>query len=65
MELELSMTLLTQRIFFINLKIKKTFIIFVALFLDFQSLLRKIPDCWKNVIHDNKITCRLDMYNIL
>ena len=31
--------------------------------MDFQSLLRKIPDCWKNLINDNKITCRLNRYN--
>ena len=28
-------------------------------FLDYQFLLRKIPDRWKNVLNDNKITCIL------
>ena len=32
--------------------------------LDFQSFLRKIPDNWKTVITDNKITCMLNRYNV-
>lgn len=33
-------------------------------FLDFQSLLRKIPDRWKTIINENKIACMLNRYNV-
>ena len=33
-------------------------------FLDYQSLLQKIPERWKNVLNDNKITCILTRFNV-
>ena len=33
-------------------------------FLDFQSLLRKIPNEWRTVLEDNKVTCILNKYNV-
>lgn len=33
-------------------------------FLDYQSVLRKIPERWKDIINDNKIACILNKYNV-
>ena len=33
-------------------------------FLDFQSLLRKIPNEWKTILKNNKVSCILNRYNV-
>ena len=34
-------------------------------FLDFQSLLRKIPNEWKTILNNNKVSCILNRYNVI
>ena len=33
-------------------------------FLDYHSLLRKIPNKWKNILNNNKVVSILNKYNV-